>query len=130
MSTDLRELRVIPLVELQRDDAGAYVERERGRSRLGQLLERWLRVPRTVRVELDDYGAAAWRAMRNGAPVRQLGEALRNEFGDDAEPLGAAGRVPHDGRAGRSAAARTIIECFNRRQRYFLYSTPCLGEIR
>ena len=87
MSTDLRELQVIPLVELQCDDTGAYVERERGRSRLGRLLERWLRVPRTVRVELDEYGAAAWRAMRNGAPVRQLGEALRQEFGDDAEPL-------------------------------------------
>ena len=87
MSTDLRELRVIPLVELYHDDAGAYVERERGRSRLGRLLERWLRVPRTVRVELDEYGAAAWRAMRNGASVRQLGEALRQEFGDDAEPL-------------------------------------------
>ncbi|MEC8877813.1 MAG: PqqD family protein [Candidatus Thermoplasmatota archaeon] len=87
MSTDLRELRVIPLVELYCDDAGAYVERERGRSRLGRLLERWLRVPQTVRVELDEYGAAAWRAMRNGAPVRQLGEALRQEFGDDAEPL-------------------------------------------
>ena len=87
MSTDLRELRVIPLVELQRDDAGAYVERERGRSRLGRLLERWLRVPRTVRVELDEFGAAAWKAMRGGVPVRQVGEALRHEFGDDAEPL-------------------------------------------
>jgi len=89
LSTDLRELRVIPLVELYCDDAGAYVERERGRgrSRLGRLLERWLRVPRMVRVELDEYGAAVWRAMRNEAPVRQLGEALRQEFGDDAEPL-------------------------------------------
>ena len=87
MSTDLRELRVIPLVELYCDDAGAYVERERGRSRLGRLLERWLRVPRTVRVELDDYGIAIWKAMRNGAPVQQVGEALRYEFGDDVEPL-------------------------------------------
>jgi len=87
LSTDLRELRVIPLAELQRDAAGAFLERERGRSRLGRLLERWLRVPSTVRVELDDFGAAAWKAMRGGVPVRQVGEALRREFGDEAEPL-------------------------------------------
>ena len=31
--------------------------------------------------------SALMLAMRNGAPVRQLGEALRQEFGDDAEPL-------------------------------------------
>ncbi|MEC9253893.1 MAG: hypothetical protein VX686_00015 [Candidatus Thermoplasmatota archaeon] len=87
MSIDLRELQVIPLVELQHDDTGTYVERERSRSRLGRILERWLRVPRTVRVELDDYGIAIWKAMRNGAPVQQVGEALRYEFGDDVEPL-------------------------------------------
>ena len=87
MSTDLRELQVIPLVELQCDDTGAYVERERSRSLLGRLLERWLRVPRPVRVELDEFGAAAWKAMCGGVPVRQVGEALRREFGDDAEPL-------------------------------------------
>ncbi len=87
MSTDLRELRVIPLAELQRDDVGAFLERERSGSRLGRLLERWLRVPPTVRVELDDFGAAAWKAMRGGVPVRQVGEELRREFGDAAEPL-------------------------------------------
>ncbi|OIR10553.1 MAG: hypothetical protein BEU05_01290 [Marine Group III euryarchaeote CG-Bathy2] len=87
MSTDLRDLRVIPLAELQRDAAGAFLERERSRSRLGRLLARWLRVPRTVRVELDEFGAVAWKAMHGGVPVRQVGEELRREFGGKAEPL-------------------------------------------
>ena len=86
MSTDLRDLRVIPLAELQRDDAGAFVERERSGSRLGRLLERWLRVPPTVRVELDEFGSVAWRAMRGGVPVGQVGEELDGELGDKAEP--------------------------------------------
>jgi hypothetical protein len=59
----------------------------RFRGGLGQGFCRVFRVSPWINVNLDAYGSLVWTAMDGKRTVRQLGEKLKERFGDDVEPL-------------------------------------------
>jgi hypothetical protein len=54
---------------------------------LGQGFCRVFRVALWINVNLDAYGSLVWTAIDGIRTVRQLGEQLKERFGDDVEPL-------------------------------------------
>ncbi len=58
-----------------------------GRGRLARWLARWWPLA-PYRLCLDEIGSFAWRRSDGRATLREIGEALRDRFGERVEPLG------------------------------------------
>jgi len=87
---------VLNLLELTPRRRRPYEERGGGRvavllprygeGRVGKLLERFFqRGP--VKLELDEVGTAAWLLCDGGHTVQEIGELLRERFGERVEPV-------------------------------------------
>jgi hypothetical protein len=57
-----------------------------GDNAIGRLLKKVLS-NRPVRVHLDDVGTSVWRLCDGDRTVKQIGEALHEQFGERIEPV-------------------------------------------
>jgi len=57
-----------------------------GENLLGRLLE-YIFTSRPIRVHLDDIGTAVWLLCDGARSVQEIGESLREKFGDGIEPV-------------------------------------------
>lgn len=51
------------------------------------IAQKFFHTPRVSLIDLDKYGSFLWRQMDGTTNVGQLAEAMRNQFGSEAEPL-------------------------------------------
>ena len=54
---------------------------------LGKTVGKLLNRSRDIRVRLDNVGCAVWSLIDGKRCLREIGEALSKEFGDEVEPL-------------------------------------------
>jgi hypothetical protein len=54
---------------------------------VGRAMGRLLRRSEHIRVKLDDLGSAVWKLIDGKRSVREIGEELKAQFGEGAEPL-------------------------------------------
>lgn len=59
----------------------------RARTIVGKHFCDALGIERTYRINLDDYGSAVWNLCDGMRTVREIGEGLRDRFGEKVEPL-------------------------------------------
>ncbi|MEM2976819.1 MAG: PqqD family protein, partial [Thermoplasmata archaeon] len=59
----------------------------RFRGRVGRGFCRLIGVGENIRVNLDSYGTFVWLSIDGRTSVRELGKALREEFGSGVEPV-------------------------------------------
>lgn len=52
-----------------------------------RLVRRLVRRPETLRVDLDRFGSFVWLAIDGREDICRIGERVRSEFGEEAEPL-------------------------------------------
>ena len=51
------------------------------------LAQKLFRKPRFSHIELDDFGTFVWHQMDGDRTVFEIGQAVKSEFGEKAEPL-------------------------------------------
>ena len=56
-------------------------------TRFGKKLGRAFNIKQTYNVNLEKYGSAVWRLCNGEATVKEIGEVLREQYGEDVEPL-------------------------------------------
>jgi hypothetical protein len=54
---------------------------------LGKKLGRMFKINQTYNVNLEKYGSSVWRLCNGEATVKEIGEVLREQYGEDVEPL-------------------------------------------
>lgn len=54
---------------------------------LEKILRPLLKTPRTMKIDLDAQGSCVWKAIDGVRTVEEIGTIIKEEFGDDAEPL-------------------------------------------
>lgn len=59
----------------------------RFRSKVGQKFCRLVKKKRTYNVNLDKYSSAAWKLCNGKRSVGAIGKALRDQFGEDIDPI-------------------------------------------
>ena len=55
------------------------------------LLDRMVRLirntPKSMKIDLDDYGSYVWQQIDGRKTVSEIGESLKIKYGEDVEPL-------------------------------------------
>lgn len=54
---------------------------------LEKILRPFIKTPRTMRIDLDAVGSCVWKAIDGKRTVEEIGIIVKEEFGEDAEPL-------------------------------------------
>jgi Coenzyme PQQ synthesis protein D (PqqD) len=84
---NLLDVAPVRLAAWQERDGRAVLERPRPRSRgLKSLLDRLAFLMATRSVRLDAIGSSAWKRFDGAATVAEVAGAIREEFGEAAEP--------------------------------------------
>ncbi len=52
-----------------------------------RILRPFAKTPKTMNIDLDALGSCVWKAIDGEKTVGEIGIAIKNEFGEDAEPL-------------------------------------------
>jgi hypothetical protein len=56
-------------------------------TKLGERIGKKMKLKKTFNINLDEYGTAVWRLCDGKLTVREVGEALKIQFGEEIEPL-------------------------------------------
>lgn len=59
----------------------------RFKTKIGQKFCRLIKKKPTYNVNLDRYGSEAWKLCDGNKTVRAIGNALKEKFGEDVEPI-------------------------------------------
>lgn len=54
---------------------------------LDKIVRMFFKTPKVTRIDLDSIGSSVWNDVDGKRSVGEIGENLRNKFGEDAEPL-------------------------------------------
>ncbi|MBN2899939.1 MAG: PqqD family protein [Clostridia bacterium] len=74
-------------IEWQLDESG-YVQLVAKRNRrFEKIVCKFFKAPDTATISLDAMGSVVWRAIDNQRDIGMIGEILKNEFNETAEPL-------------------------------------------
>ena len=56
-------------------------------TKMGGRIGKKMKLKKTFNLNLDEYGTAVWRLCDGRLTVREVGDALKTQFGDEVEPL-------------------------------------------
>jgi len=82
-------LDMIPLRSYEWEEKGETISVKvpKFRSKLGQKFCSLIKKKRTYRVNLDEYGSYVWKLCDGRRTVREIGNSLKEKFGEDLEPV-------------------------------------------
>lgn len=69
------------------DSALVAISMPRFNSKFGKKLGRIFNIKPTYNVNLEKYGSAVWRLCNGNVTVKEIGEVLQEQYGDEVEPL-------------------------------------------
>ncbi len=84
-------LELVPVIKKDQD----WIEESQGLVKiivprdgiLEKILRPFLKTPRTMKIDLDSLGSCVWKAIDGKRTVEEIGMIVKEEFGEDAEPL-------------------------------------------
>ena len=79
-----RRNRNFPWKELEN---GLVVVRMENRGPMNRIAQKFFGRPPFSEIELDEFGSFVWKRIDGKRTVLEIGEALRENFGEKAEPL-------------------------------------------
>jgi hypothetical protein len=82
-------LDMIPLrsYEWEEKEGTISIKVPKFRSKLGDKFCSLIKKERTYKVNLDKYGSYAWKLCDGKRTVREIGNSLKEKFGEDVEPV-------------------------------------------
>ena len=54
---------------------------------LERVIRSILKTPKTMKIDLDKLGSCVWKAIDGKSTVLEIGDVVRAQFGEDAEPI-------------------------------------------
>ncbi|QZY55671.1 PqqD family protein [Crassaminicella profunda] len=54
---------------------------------LDKIVRFFFKTPKVMRIDLDAHGSCVWKTIDGKRNVEQIGAIIKEEFGEDAEPL-------------------------------------------
>ncbi|QXM05232.1 PqqD family protein [Crassaminicella indica] len=54
---------------------------------LDKIVRFFFKTPKVMRIDLDAHGSCVWKAIDGNRNIEQIGEIIKREFGEEAEPL-------------------------------------------
>ncbi|MCH3988034.1 MAG: PqqD family protein [Lachnospiraceae bacterium] len=75
------------LFETKLGKAGHIVIRTEHKGFYNFIAQKIFKKPRFSDIELDDFGTFVWKQMDGEKSIFQIGQAVREEYGEKAEPL-------------------------------------------
>lgn len=54
---------------------------------LEKLARPVLKIPKSMKIDLDKLGSCVWKSIDGKLTVEDIGKIVKNEFGEDAEPV-------------------------------------------
>lgn len=82
-------LDMIPLrsYEWEEKEGTISIKVPKFRSKLGDKFCGLIKKERTYKVNLDEYGSYAWKLCDGKRTVREIGDSLKEKFGEKVEPV-------------------------------------------
>lgn len=75
------------LYECKRNDKGRVEIKVHNKGVINKLAQIFFKKPKYSYIELDEFGTFVWEQMDGKSSVYEIGEAVKRQFGDKAEPL-------------------------------------------
>lgn len=84
-------LELVPMVRGSQD----WVEKEDGLVQivipregiLDKIVRMFFKTPKAMKIDLDELGSCVWREIDGKKDIEEIGNIMKNEFGENAEPV-------------------------------------------
>lgn len=75
------------LYEYEKNKTGHIEIKVRNKGLFNKIAQLFFKRPKYSNIELDDFGTFVWECIDGKTSIHKIGEAVRQKFGKEAEPL-------------------------------------------